>query len=432
MGIKSQRDLFVRPWDWELSHSYHFTKENTGLPRSLLFRSNFNYILLGGNEDAFKKFPDTLESLTLSGIPLYTSIRNITTLTTFTFENYRTMNTPFLDDLLKVLQANSSLEVVQLRVDCALWNSEPSQRSLFKLEQLKMLTLCGPGYLFELLSWISLPEHVELDISAYEGEVNLNDVLPRVKHVATPPTHMFVVRKSRLIKFSGPSGSFTIHPISCSKASSVLTEDPLRLLETIECLDLAMLKSASDSPSELPAPNLSLFPALRTLIITNDKQIQTTLSGLLSSPKRFPSDKLELSRCNVTKAFKKTLKEFASGHGYKMSSRWRHIIISRDAPRECPDVVVGQSSQESPALAQSARFPLSSMTTGGSPSHLKLPNAGISHQNKQLSGPGPSFVEKTDSLQTAPSLPLKSRPNSSLSKPVVYEYTYNPDLKYLS
>jgi hypothetical protein len=371
MGIKSQQDLLVRPQDWELFHPYRFTKENPGLPRALLFRSNFTYIHLGNKEDAFKKFPDTLESLTLSGIPLYPSIRNITTLTTFTFENYHTLITPCLGDLLKVLQANSSLEVVQLRFKCVTWFSSPSETPAFKLEQLKMLSLCGPEPLIKLLPWISLPKHIELDISAYEGEVNLNDVLPRVKHVATPPTHMFVVRKSRLIKFSGPSGSFTIHPISCSESSSVLTEDPLRLLETIEHLDLAMLDSASGSPTEFPAPNLSLFPALRTLIIANDKQIQTTLSGLLSSPKRFPSDKLELSRCDVTKAFEETLKGFTSGRGYKMSSRWRHIIISKDAP-------------------------------------------------------GPSSVEKPDSLQTAPSLPLKSRPNSSLSKPVVYEYTYNP------
>jgi hypothetical protein len=371
MDIKLQQYvLFVCPRDWKFSHSSGSTKEHPCLPRSLVFRSNLFDIHMDDRNDLFKKFPDTLESLTLIRIPLYTSIYNITTLTTFTFENYLTQDFPFLDDLLKVLQANSCLEVVRLGVECTMWNSDPDERPAFKLERLKVLSLCGGGpnhlgELIDLLSCISLPEHVELDISAYEGEVNLDDVLPRVKHVATPPTHMFVDRKSRLIKFSGPSGSFTIHPISCSEMSTLLTEDPLRFLETIEHLDLAMLDSASGSPSEFPAPNLSLFPALRTLIIANGKQTQTTLSGLLSSPKRFPSDKLELSRCNVTRALKKTLREFASGHGYKMSSRWRHITISKDTP---------------------------------------------------------------DSFQTAPSLSLKSRPNSGPSEPVVYEYTYNSDL----
>jgi hypothetical protein len=308
---------------------------------------------------------------------------------------------------LDTLRANPLLEKVWIEEGGLKHYEFVTSSHPFKMERLKLLWILGHdaskvGALIDcLVSGISLPETAKLRISAYKGEIELKDVLPRVKHIATSFTRMCVVYNSGNIDLSGPKGRLSISPFSRSEIFSALAKEPLPSFGTIEDLSLVTLRVARFGPSEFPPFNPSLFPALKTLTILQDEWPRTTLSRLLSSPTQFSLDKLEIRGCKVSIRLKFDLMKFAHRSGRKFTGDWKNAPITIFRPGQSSDVTKHQPSRGSSTLTRAMTmatriFPrLSSMMTSGSPWPGNIPDP-RKFRVKGLLGPGPSEKEKTD------------------------------------
>ena len=260
-------------------------------------------------EDPFEacKFPNVLKSLTLTDVPLYKSLRGITTLTDFTLTNEEF--TQSLDTILDFLEGNASLKRVGLSIGFSRPLLRSSRRKCrVRLEQLNSLSVCGSAnYDAEaLVSFISLPKDANLEISARPGSLHKfkNDIFLRIGDSATN-THMRMDFGGESIQLSGPNGSVRINCLSRQEMLPALTSVPLSSFKNIRKLHLVIQVTLG-----LPIKP-SMVPALKDLIIEGDSNTPTTLSQILKSPRSFPLDRLEIRESILSTDFIEKLEGYS-------------------------------------------------------------------------------------------------------------------------
>lgn len=294
-------------------HSLNISLSNKNEKRDLPLRDS----------DPFKKFPDALRYLTLVSIPLYGSIRNITTLTELILSD------PKFDDslpgLFDFLKNNPSLEHVTLRVGFDSSMDKIPERAPIHLENLKFLSMNSNvgEVIVHLVSHIPLKNGAQLEISCPGESVVLVDPFPSfdrglsppsVVNVAKSPVYMRMDFQKTAIDLSGPNGIFSFNSLPWPGMRSLLNGEP-QFPRTIELLHLRMLPLHEDG-IRLYSLDPSLFPVLKTLAIEEDEEIATTLSGFLLQPSSLV--RLEISRCVLPhdpKEFQERLKTFVGSNG---------------------------------------------------------------------------------------------------------------------
>ena len=278
----------------------------------------------------------SLKTLLLSGLPLYTSIRNnIKTLTKIEIIHDAFPNTP--ETILAVLKCNPSLKTVWLYI-----GFEPSFRNLteanlehqIKLDQLESLRVHGCSQedleqLINLVPRISLPRNALVDVGisgpVFKNEkLNLNFALSSIGSFTTPPTRLWIDYSlpDQNIRFPGPNESkIVVSRVPDLEITSTLTEMLPPLFERVKVLHITVANRNPDDRCDLQSPQLNplLFPTLETLTIAQGRHIATTLSKILSSQKQPSLKKLEIKNCNVVEGFEGVLEAFASKWGYDVS-----------------------------------------------------------------------------------------------------------------
>lgn len=287
----------------------------------------------------FKEFPDTLKVLDLFYVPLYPSIRKITTLTKLNFNHLIFLDTP--EAILAFLGSNPLLEDVNLHVGFRKYSHfpDPKPEHQIRLDHLKSLSVQGnrpssSKRLINLISHISLPKDARVNINTLTMAVGemmwLDDTLSCIKDFAKPPTHLRMGYGMRTVEFPGPNESnVSVSYIIYSDMTSALTEKILPFFGKVENLTISLDYSCPDLLSFEP----SLFPSLKNLTVERDPQISATLSKLLSSSNSFSLDKLNIEDCNVVEGLKERLWRFSYKYGCEvlLSERISPIIFTGSA-----------------------------------------------------------------------------------------------------
>ena len=244
------------------------------------------------SENPFGEFPDALKSLFLGNIPLH-SFSNLKILTKFSFSN--TEYSVPLDALFTFLRENPLLEHVKLII--VLKGHIPrclQDQAPINLKQLQyLLVRCKYREDIKyLVSYIPPPKGANVVICPEELG-GLGTILPHLKCVVTLPTYMKMNYESHSIKLLGPNGCLSSDCLPNPEISLILKRNAQINFENIETIHLIM----SDS-GEIPFEKL-MFPALKIIIIEQDRKITHTISTLFSLPGP-PPHRLELRRCTLS------------------------------------------------------------------------------------------------------------------------------------
>ena len=276
--------------------------------------------------DPFESFPNTLRSLSLFNIPLYPSFLKLRTLTKLSLRYYKPY--PPLGTLLDFLEENRSLESVNLAIPFKKDPAQVSQRRAMNMGRLQRLstTLWDVTVARILTSSIPLRRGAHLEITFCHKDVvsASNDILSGISTAhfsnSSLPTSMEYQSSFRMIRLTGPNGSFTC-TYARPKPGIPFVEFPVLPLANIRELRLAH----SDSSTVFPS---SFFPALETLIIECNTGISNLFSALFPNPSLFPSLRtLAFLGCIITEEFMRRLTEFASYRKNTTSARVHRILF---------------------------------------------------------------------------------------------------------
>ena len=244
----------------------------------------------------FPRFPDNMNSLRSLVISLrsanpptwapiyddpFTRLNKINTLTKFSFVD-PTFSTP-LKTLFAFLEGNPLLEHVELSIGCyyrvrirPYRAQEPI--SLSRLQFLS-LTCSGSKGIEHLISRIPPPEGAQVEIFSTERKLWSRGILVSIRRVATPPVCLGVDYNKNRITWSGGDGELQFNGLSHLMMSNVLEGKSPLFYKDVDELRLRM----PDLSDPAPGFDLSLFPALHTLIIEQDRRIVVTLCKIFSS-----------------------------------------------------------------------------------------------------------------------------------------------------
>lgn len=281
------------------------------------------------SDDPFTSFPPSLRSLSLCFIPLYQSFLNIKTLTKFTLHDPE-FALP-LDILLAFLKKNSSLKHVELDIN---FTDSPSSGCWAPVNnQLQYLSVtCGDvEHIQVLIHHIQLNDGGDLDITSYDNnKPGLEHILPEIHtmypRILSSPTHMYC-DNGKSIKLSGPNGSFKFYGPPTPK------QDSTRLPQ----LSFKYIQEAHFQLHGPELPNLSLFPALRALVIDYRKDQPNTLITSLPSQAASPILKTLVFRLiTFPKKFMQELIQFASRRSKSLSTKLHCIIFVGWAKDQLP------------------------------------------------------------------------------------------------
>ena len=296
------------------------------------------------DKDPFEKLQlhTHLTSLNLYKIPLYPSIKKVTTLTEFTLYHSQLLDTP--DTILTFLGRNCALERVELTVGIhnflhhlsgnpqpidlerlgSILSKDPQSISLEQLRSLHVSGYCQEDIKY-LISKVSLKKFTNLKIhSRTEYIESVADMFSPIEATATSPTYMRVDYKNKCVHLSEKNGlgDINIDLISCRGMPSILKKDFLSSFDHIQELHLI---GTSLTASQL---NPSLFRALKTLTIMEDSEVSITLSRVLSCWESL-LDRLEVRNCPLSKKFLRRLRRYAFRHNCDISwdQRWGYANV---------------------------------------------------------------------------------------------------------
>lgn len=300
--------------------------------RSLTIQGDFNR---AGSIDLFKQSFPALEYLSLAGDPLHQSQSGLTTLAGFSIQDRQ--SDLHLDTLLSFLEANPSLEIVDLKVEFGKPSLRRSKRRSPMRNQLQRLTI-RYGTVMDiqaLASNIPLRTGAELKIYLERRGPKLGEVLDiSTSHLSNPPgPTLLEIRQSHSLEFTlrGSGGALLVHKFFHRGESFIdLSELPLLLLANIRefrllRVDKTLLKTL--------VFHLSHFPLLETLAIARRANLQRTLFALLTNPSSSPFLKtLAFLNCDLSENFMKELTKFAFERRSADITAWldRVLIFHRD------------------------------------------------------------------------------------------------------
>ena len=218
--------------------------------------------------DPFESLSHTLRYLKSTNIDLHPSFLRLRTLTELSLTNSRF--SLHLDTLLDFLEANASLESVELLIKFAEPSLRSSQRRAAIGNRLQRLYLRSwdPMDARALIANIPLQKGGCLDISI--GGAGLKEVLsgiPTTHFLNLPsPTFMEYRFTSERIRLQGPNGIFLFSGTS-SRAGP--------FADLIDCplISLANVREVRMTISSHVIPPLSHLPAIETLVIQAKKEI---------------------------------------------------------------------------------------------------------------------------------------------------------------
>ena len=273
--------------------------------------------------DPFESLPHTLTYLELAKIPFYPSFLRLKTLTRFSLAYHR-FNLR-LDTLLDFLEANASLESVELSIEFVEPSLRNSQRRAAIENRLLRLKLYSwdPMDGRDFIANIPLQKGACLDI--YLGGRWLKQILSGIPttHLLTLPSPTFMQYKSSSdrIRLQGPNGIFSFSG-ACSLAGPFadLIDCPLMSLTNVREFHVTVFTHVI-----LPLPHL---PALETFVIQSYINVLGVLSPLLSNPTSSPSLKtIAFLNCDLSEDFMKKLTQFAFIRKNTSTSAWLHRVL---------------------------------------------------------------------------------------------------------
>ena len=281
--------------------------------------------------DPFGSLPPTLKRLSLFNIPLYPSLCNLKALTDLSLRCHRfDLN---LDTLLDFLEHNLSLQSAALDIRFAEPSLRTSRRQGPIRNRLQHLSIyCNSAANAQVfVSKIALREGAHLDVSSFDQNTGLNDVLAGIPttHLSNLPSPDFMDYQSfpRTIHACGPSVGFSF---SCSPSLAIpFVEYPLLSLTNVREFRLnhhvpERFRPPPDSLMFRP----SSFPSLEALSIEYDADLSEFLSALLSNPSALPSlNTIAFLGCVVTECFMNELTRFTSERKNTTSARLHHVVI---------------------------------------------------------------------------------------------------------
>ena len=309
--------------------------------------------------DPFGQSPLALTHLSLVFLPLYPSLRRLTSLTNLSLRNYQF--DLHIDTLLDFLEANRALEHATLNV----WLKRPtlqvSRRQVGIVNRLRSLSICSCNASENnaFISRIPLRKGARLEITLHNRNAGLSEVLSgiSVSHLSNlqSPTSMDYHPDHRRIRLLGPNGSFMFH------GNLDFSNLPLFQLTNIKAFRLVRRPlEPMDVQPQTTFPPLALH-ALETLAIEHEAAAPHLLSALFADPSDFPSLKtLAFLDCHLDEACMEALTKFATDRKNTTSAWLYHVAIvvsgrdlpsisSIDALREHVPVVDLRIGEELPA-----------------------------------------------------------------------------------
>ena len=287
--------------------------------------------------DPFVSLTRTMKGLSLLNVPLYSSILNLRNLTDLSLR-YHWFDV-HVDTLLAFLEHNRSLENATLDIRFTEPTLRVSRRGVPVTNRLRRLSIhCNnPMNAQVLLSNIALRKGAHLEISSFDRNTGLNDLLSDAStaHLSNLPSPAFLEYQSypRNIRLRGPNGSFSF---SCRPSTgSPFEEFPLLTLTHVREFRLThhtpqRLRSSHNPPVFNPPS----FPALETLAIESDIDLLQFLSALLPNPSVLPSLKtLAFFNCVISEDLMEKLTQFALDRARTASARLHHVVIVHEDGR---------------------------------------------------------------------------------------------------
>ena len=282
--------------------------------------------------DPFGQSPLALTCLSLTSLPLYPSLRRLTTLTTLTLRNHQF--DLHLDILLNFLEANHMLEHASLDFRLTRPIFRYSRRRVGIVNRLQSLSICSINATENnaLISKIPLQKGAHLEINHHHHITGLSDVLSgiSVTHLSNlqSPTSMEYRPDDRSIQLLGPNGSFLFN---CVSRRTSFAEFPLLQLTNIKTFRLVHRVRPAEPYMNFPRFKLAFplldFPNLETLAIEHEIAVPHLLSALFADPSAFPSLKtFAFLNCHLDETCMEALTKFASGRKNTTSS-WLHRVV---------------------------------------------------------------------------------------------------------
>ena len=273
--------------------------------------------------DPFESLSHTLRCLELVKIPFYPSFLRLKTLTRLSLANHR-FNLR-LDTLLDFLEANASLESVELSIEFV----EPSLRNPQRRAAIENRLLRLKLYSWDpmdgrdFIANIPLQKGACLDI--YLAGAWLKQILSGIPttHLLNLPSPTFMEYRytSEHIRLQGPNGIFSFRG-SRSQAGP--------FAEWIDCplISLSNVREVRMTISNHVMFPLSHLPAIETLIIQSDIDVSRSLPDLLSNPASSPLLKtIAFLNCDLSEDFMRELTRFASIRKNTSTSARLHRVL---------------------------------------------------------------------------------------------------------
>ena len=293
--------------------------------RKLVLSSDFVRTRQDVSTDPFGTSPLALTHLSLTYLPLYPSLRRLTTLTSLSLRNHRF--DLHIDTLLGFLEANRALEHARLDVQLTRPAFRDPRREVGIVNKLQSLSICSTDAAESnaLITRIPLQKGARLEINPRDQNAGLSEVLSgiSVTHLSNlqSPTSMEYHPDRRSIQLLGPNGSFMFH------GDPHFSEFPLFQLTNIKSFRLVR----SLEPWEVQTPRV--FPplalrALETLVIEREVAIPHLLCALFADPSASPSLKtVVLLNCHLDEICMEALTKFVSDRKNTTSAPLHRVVI---------------------------------------------------------------------------------------------------------
>ena len=274
-----------------------------------------------------------LTHLSLWFIPLYPSLRRLTTLTNLSIHNH-----PFdlhLDTILDFLEANRALQHVNLNLQLAQPAFQNARRRVGIMNNLQDLSICSTSAveINAFISRIPLQKGASLEITLFGRSAGLTEVLFGISatHLSSlqSPTSMEYHPDRGEVQLLGPNGSFVFSWSPDRMAP--FAEFPLLQLANIKAFRLVRHALGPVEP-HTNVPRITFpprdLPHLETLAIEREIDVPHILSALFVDPSTSPSLKtLAFLECHLDGACMEALAKFASDRQDTSSAWLYHVVI---------------------------------------------------------------------------------------------------------
>jgi hypothetical protein len=294
-----------------------------GPPRFDWWLPNNGRSLEPGDIDLFESLAPALGRLELTFFPFYPSFLRLRALRTFVLRSYGLEI--HLDTFLDFLEENRSLECATLDIGFKKDSHCHSKRRAPIANQLRHLSIAGEAAR-ALISSIGLQRGAHLEILSRFGD--WFRILPRIPMVAQFLNLRFLTfmecrlsLNRRIIRLSGPSGSFSCGDNNSSSPLAAISALPLSNVREFRLTHYRL-----NQGSEKFDP--TLFPALETFAVSREMFASELLSAMFSNPSSpLRLKTLAFSNCDLRGDFMEELTQFASNRKESSSAQLRRVVI---------------------------------------------------------------------------------------------------------